>query len=106
MTRIEKPTSNEGSAVTRITTAKTIATKPPRARTCSKFHARQPVGPIPSDVPLPDVESPYVCGESIRSHPARPWGMRQEDNSSSIRFPVGADAYRHLREGAEGLSPR
>src|SRR3989441_3854170 len=53
-----------------MTTAKTIETNPPRTRTCSKLHARQPVGPIPPDIPFPDVVSPSICGESIRSPPA------------------------------------
>src|SRR2546428_7979490 len=105
-----RATGNVGSAVTRIRTAKTIETNPPRTRTCSKLHARQPVGPIPPDIPFPDVASPYVCGESIRSPPARL--VRDElGEITLLRFgvPVGSEAWAgqcYRREATGDLFPR
>src|SRR5437879_13701142 len=89
-----------------MTTAKTIATNPPRTRTCSKLHARQPVGPIPPDIPFPDVESPSICGESIRSPPA-PLVQDERREITLLRFGVRVETqewegqYRHRREATE-----
>src|SRR3989442_10832495 len=89
-----------------MTTAKTIETNPPRTRTCSKLHARQPVGPIPPDIPFPDVESPSICGESIRSPPA-PLVQDERREITLLRFGVPVETQewegqcRHRREATE-----